>query len=225
MAARLFAPVFRRPVFLDAPEVLRLGLAVDRFRLRAFADDFFRLGLFADDFFRLGLFEVDRFRVGFLVADFFRLDVLAAELFRLVRLAVDLLGPDRFAVDRFRVGRLLAAFVRLATVFRLVDFFVGRFLAVFFLLEGLRPAASAALSLTVADTSPALSSAISCILSATTPTTFWAVSVARTFLPASVTDWVMLLRSAMPPPSTVVRHPVLSQDRRVQACSDVQHPA
>jgi len=187
------APALRRGLFLDeALDVLRFGaldvdfflLVVDVFRLGRFVADFFRLGRFVADFFRLDVFAVDLLRVGRLVEDF-EPRLLAADFFVVEPFRVRL-----FAVDLFEVG------------FLAVDFFrVGRLLDDGFLLGGVRPAASAALSLTVADTSPALSSAISCILSATVPTRFWAVSLARSFLPASVTDSVMRLRLGMEPPS------------------------
>jgi hypothetical protein len=176
-------PLLRRGLFLDeALDVLRFGaLDVDFFLPVV---DVFRLGRFVADFFRLDVFAVDLLRVGRLVEDF-ELRLLAADFFVVEPFRVRL-----FAVDLFEVG------------FLAVDFFrVGRLLDVVFLLGGVRPAASAALSLTVADTSPALSSAISCILSATVPTRFWAVSLARSFLPASVTDSVKGLRLGMEPPS------------------------
>lgn len=186
------APLLRRAPFVDeALDVLRLDARdVDALLV---LEEAFRL-LLAAAFLRPELFAVDVLRVDRLLVDAFDLGLLAADV-RVERFRVGF-----FAADFFRVRLVLADVLEVG--FLPVDFFrVRLLLADGFRLGGLRPAASAALSLTVADTSSALSSAISCILSATVPTRSWAVSVASSFLPASVTDSVRRLRLGMGPPS------------------------
>ena len=160
-------------------------LRVVLFRLGAFARldvAFFRLEAFARldvVFFRAPVFDLDvvleRFRDGV-----FELEVFRVEVFRrgLLELEVLRLRDGLFEVDRLRV---------------LDRFGVG----------GRRSPASAAFSLTVSETSGAFSTTISSIWSAIVPTTFWAVSVASSFFPASVTDSVRLLLLGMVPPRSL----------------------
>ena len=97
-----------------------------------------------------------------------------------VFLAPDFLAAGLRAVDFFAVTRFAAGL-------RAEVFFAEVFLAVGFL----RPATLAAFTLIASAASSALSTATSSSESTTAPITFWAVSVASTFLPASFTGSVI----------------------------------
>lgn len=134
--------------------------------------DLRELDFFAADLFEPDLLDVDVFAVDRLEPDRFADDLVAVDRLEVAFFAVDLFAPALLGRDVFAADALV------------LDFRVLGFLAPDFLeLEGLRPAARAAFSLTASAASSAFWTAISSILSATAPMTPWVTSDASTFFP------------------------------------------